>query len=130
MAVAARRKVTHGSVMLLHNGTVIVLPGRRARMHPGVGGRNDGEEIVAGYRVGADAARIGVDLCSVLDDLLRSRGYEGVRRPRVLLRRRRWRVKVNPVLHGGHSRTTPINRYPISRARKLVHVMGRRRWRR
>ena len=116
MAVAARRKVTHGSVMLLHNGTVIVLPGRRARMHPGVGGRNDGEEIVAGYRVGADAARIGVDLCSVLDDLLRSRGYEGVRRPRVLLRRRRWRVKVNPPNH-------PLNKMNID---VLVGAEGKR----
>ena len=129
--MAARRKVTHvshGSVML-HDGTVIVLPGRRARMHAGVSGRNDGEKVVAGDGVAA-AASIGVDLCSVLDALLRARGYEGVRDPRVLLRRRWRRVKVDPVLHGGHPGTTPINRYPISRARKLVHVMGRWRWRR
>jgi len=65
--MAAWWKVTHGSVMS-HDASVIVLPGRRSRMHTGVGRGNDGQQIVARA---ASAARIGVNLCSVWNILRR-----------------------------------------------------------
>jgi hypothetical protein len=96
-----------------HAAVIVLLAG-----HTGVGGGDDGQEI--------SAARVGEDLSAILKALLlrRGRGRRGgdVDAAGVLLRDRR--VKVDSVLH-----RAALDRKSVSRARKLVHVVRRRRGR-